>query len=131
MKELTWPTHSFSEAQIPKSRKTSPTKETMMNSSSTAGLKRSSVSSLNLSQLSLAESDCSGTSTANLRRGWGSAESRKAYADLTILQRQHQPQHKQVTSRVPSQDDMNNGADSWGYFVDTPDRNWEHHARWQ
>jgi len=81
-----------------------------------SGLSRSGVSSLNLSQLSLASTTSSANlSTSSLSRGWGSAQTRSAYADLSSLAA---PQKSSASMQRPFSPNQDEG---WGYFVDTPD----------
>lgn len=78
-------------------------------------LSRSSVSSLNLSSLTLCD-DSSRTSspTPSLSsRGWGSTDTRRAYADLQSLTKA--PQVMPRESSISSSEE-----ESWGFFVESP-----------
>lgn len=102
-------------------------------------LARSDVSSLCLSSLTISDQSSSwlpASDTTNLRRGWGSTESRKAYTDLKSLAFAPAPSCSSNTSswstapsdyRVPDLDDldmeMDIVVDSWGYYVDSPEGN--------
>ena len=95
-----------------------------------SSLKRASLtpSSLNLSSLTLSSDDESSRSTTNsptptLSRGWGSAQSRAAYADLSSLLPAQPSMPRQQSSASFNTTEAMDVSDepAWGYFVDTPD----------
>mmetsp|Transcript_28385 Transcript_28385/g.42102 ORF Transcript_28385/g.42102 Transcript_28385/m.42102 type:complete len:136 (+) Transcript_28385:84-491(+) len=53
--------------------------------------------------------------------GWGSAISRKSYACLKTLGENEARKMHRPPSRIPRKVATQETADSWGYFVDTPD----------
>jgi hypothetical protein len=78
------------------------------------------------SQQSLSTASLSSTSTAGLSRssnlsGWGSTISRKSYACLKTLGENETRRMQRAPSRIPRKVATQESADSWGYFVDTPD----------
>jgi len=109
-------------------------KRTNMNQQHQQGLSRCGVSSLNLSQLSLASSPpsaaSSSSSLASSGSGWGSVHTRSAYADLSAFTTttSHQETSASSLSQLQQHQSLNQGdyhqeeGDGWGYFVDTPDR---------
>lgn len=118
---------------------------TMMRRTSNAGSMTSAgPSCLNLSALTLSEKATSHHSSSHLssfaqnshqvtlRRGWGSAETRRASTSLSTMAGQAQEYSRQVPARPLV--DTNSAAatekDGWGYFVDVPEEDNDDALMW-